>query len=160
MSAENAIVAVCDGPARAAESLLELARHGVELGCLSAIAADRESETAPAAYYVKDGLLRKAGQGDGGYWRMLSNWSVLVIPGEPAILAAGPFAACVVQAIENGMLFGDLGPVARALYSLGIPRESACRYALAVRQGRALVIVQGRSRDVAQARSILANSRQ
>lgn len=156
MSAQNAMVAICHGPADAAAALRELGRQGVGLACLSAVAADRESETAPAAYYVQDGQLRKAGQGEGGLWQMLSGRSVLVIPGEPAILLAGPFAACVVQTLENGMLFGDLGPIAGALYSLGISRESACRYASAARQGRALVIVHGRSREVEQARSILA----
>lgn len=160
MPVQNAMVAIRDGPASAAEALKELARQGVGAGCLSAVAADRESETVPAAYYVQDGRLCKAGPGDNGVWQMLSGWSVLVVPGEPAILVAGPFAACVVQTVENGMLFGDLGPVAGALYSLGISRESACRYALAVRQGRALVIVHGRSREVERARDILADCRQ
>lgn len=160
MPAENAMVAIRDGPATAVEALRELTRQGVGLCCLSAVAIDRESETAPAAYYVQDGHLRKAGQSDGGLWQMLSGCSVLVLPGEPAILLAGPFAAFVVQAVENGTLFADLGPVAGALYSLGFSRESARRYASAVRQGRALVIVHGRSREVEQARGILAGGRQ
>ena len=81
---------------------------------------------------------------------------VLVSPGERTVFLAGPFAASVVRTLENEGLFGDLGPIAGGLYSLGIPRDAARDYELTALQGRPLVIVHGPARDVERARRIVA----
>jgi len=62
----------------------------------------------------------------------------------------------VVRTLDNEGLFGDLGPIAGGLYSLGVPRNAAREYELTALQGRPLVIVHGRARDVERARGIVA----
>lgn len=154
---DNAMVAVFDVAADAETAVSELRRQGVEPGCLSVVAADEPSGLTPVSYYFERGCLRKAAtQGSRRLLESLPACAVLIVPGERTALLAGPFAASVVRALENEGLFADLGPIAGALYSLGIPRDAAREYELAAHQGRALVIVHGRARDVAQARSILA----
>ena len=86
----------------------------------------------------------------------LPGCAVLIGSGERMALLTGPFAASVARMLDNQGLFGDLGPIAGGLYSLGIPREAACDYERTALRGCALVIVHGRARDVARARLILA----
>jgi hypothetical protein len=156
---ENAVVVVCDVAAEAEAAVSELLRQGLDPGCYSVVSVDEQAGSAPAAYYVERGcLLRTAGHGSSrSPFEALSRCAVLVRLGERPIFLAGPFAASVVRTIDNEGLFGDLGPIAGGLYSLGIPRNAARNYELTALQGRALVIVHGRARDVARARGILAS---
>jgi hypothetical protein len=112
----------------------------------------------PVAYYLDGGRLRGTASRAGlrSLLEALPGCVVLVNPGERTLLLAGPFASSVVRALENEGLFGDLGPIAGALYSLGIPRDSARDYELSALRGRPLVIVHGRARDVERARGIVA----
>jgi hypothetical protein len=156
---ENVVVAVCDLTSDAEAVVAELRQQGIEPGCISIVAVDERSGSTPIAYYFDRGCLwRTAGRG--GCWRLLealSGCAVLVSPGERTAILAGPFAASVVRALDNEGLFGDLGPIAGGLYSLGIPRDAARDYELTALRGRALVIVHGRAQDVARARRILTD---
>jgi len=158
MPPENAIVVVCNASADAEAAIAELRRQGLEPGCISVVTADEQRGSMPVAYYFEGGNLRRvAARGSG--WRQLGalpGCAVLVSPGERTAFLAGPFAASVVRTLDNEGLFGDLGPIAGGLYSLGIPQDAARDYELTALQGRALVIVHGHTRDVARARRILA----
>lgn len=154
---ENAVVAVFDVAAEAEAAVSDLMQQGLESGCISVVAADEPSGLAPVAYYFERGCLRRtAAQGSLRLLESLPGCAVLIVPGERTALLAGPFATSVVRALENEGLFGELGPIAGGLYSLGVSRDAARDYELAAHQGRPLVIVHGRARDVARARGILA----
>jgi len=157
MSSENAVVAVCSVADDAEEAIAELCRQGLERDCISMVAVDEQSGVAPAAYHFDGGRLsRAAARGSSrSPSEALPVCAVLVIPGERTVFLAGPFAASVVRTLDNGGLFGDLGPIAGGLYSLGIPRDEAREYELSALHGRPLVIVHGRARDVGRARRIV-----
>jgi hypothetical protein len=156
---ENVAVGVCNSASEAEAVVAELRQQGLEPDCLSVVAVDEQSGSTPAAYYFERGSLRSTAARGGG-WRLLdalSGCAVLVIPGERTAILAGPFAASVARTLDNEGLFGDLGPIASGLYSLGISRDAARDYELTALRGRALVIVHGRARDVARARRILTD---
>jgi hypothetical protein len=158
MPSENAAVAVCNSAVDAEAAVSVLRTQGVDPGSISVIAADEHTGPAPVAYYFEGACLRST-TARGGCLRpfeVLPACAVLVIPGERTTLLAGPVAASVVRALNNEGLFGDLGPIAGGLYSLGIPRDVAREYELTAFQGHALVMVHGRARDVSRARRILA----
>ena len=158
MPSENVFVAVCSVAADAGAAIAELRQQGLELDCISLVAVDEQSGLMPVAYYFDGGRLRRTAA-RGSSWRLLealSGCAVLVIPGERTVFLAGPFAASVVRTLGNEGLFGDLGPIAGGLYNLGIPRNEARDYELTALQGRPLVIVHGRARDVERARNIVA----
>jgi hypothetical protein len=158
MTPENAAVTVCDVAADAEAVIAELRQQGVEPGCISAVAVDEQSGAMPVAYYFDGGRLRgTAARGSSrSLLDALPGCAVLVSPGERTIFLAGPFAASVVRTLESEGLFGNLGPIAGGLYSLGISRDAAREYELTALQGRPLVIVHGRARDVERARDIMA----
>ncbi len=160
MSPANVVVAVCKRMTDAVMAVSELRRQDIEPGCISVVAVDEQSGVAPVSYYLEDGYLRRAASGRDCpcLWKALPGCAVLVNPGEPVIFLAGSLAACVARTLNNGALFGDLGPVAAGLYSLGLAKEAAREYELAARQGRVLLIVHGRARDVARARGILGGT--
>jgi hypothetical protein len=156
---ENAVVAVCNLVSDAEAVVSDLRQQGLEPGCISIVAVDERSGSTPIAYFFEQGCLSRTAA-RGGCWPMLealSGCAVLVSPGERTAILAGPFAACVVRTLDNEGLFGDLGPIASGLYSLGISRDAARDYELTALQGRALVIVHGRAQDVAWARRILTD---
>ena len=159
MLPENAMVAICSVAADAEAAVVELRQRGLEPGCISVVAGDEQGGSTPVAYYFEDGCLRRtaARASCRRLLEALRGCVVLVIPGERTAFIAGPFAASVVRTLDNEGLFGDLGPIAGGLYSLGIPRDAAREYELTALQGRALVIVHGRARDVARAREILVD---
>lgn len=158
MPLENAAVALCNGAAEAEAAVAELRQQGLGADCISVVAVDEQSGVKPIAYYFDGGRLRGTAASGGmrSLLESLPGCVVLVSPGEPTVLLAGPFAACVIRTLDNEELFGDLGPIAAGLYSLGIPRDSARDYELTALQGSPLVIVHGRARDVERARGIVA----
>ena len=159
MPAENATVAVYRTTADAVTAVAELRRQGVAPASISTVAADEQSGSRPVVYYLdgEKNLRGTAAADDWSVlWQTLEGCAVLLHPGMPAILLAGPFAACAVRALNNESLFGDLGPIAGALYSLGFTRETALKYEATALAGCPLVMVHGRSREVARARQMLA----
>ena len=157
MPPENAVIAVCDMAADAQAAIAELRRQGLEADCISVVAVDEQSGLMPVAYYLDRGRLRwTPARGDArSLLESFPECAVLASPGERTVFLAGPFAASVVRTLDNEGLFGGLGPIAGGLYSLGIPRDRARDYELSALQGRPLVIVHGRARDVERARRIV-----
>jgi hypothetical protein len=156
---ENVVVAICSEAGDAEAAVLELGRQGIGPDSISIVAAEDESAAAPVAYYFEHGILRGTALRE-DRWRLMADLpgcAVLVIPDERPVLVAGSLAASVVRVLDNKPLFGDLGPIASAFYCAGIPRDTAREYELTALQGRVLVVVQGRAKDVAGARAILAN---
>ncbi len=159
MPPENIAVAVCNGVAEAVRVIAELDRHGIEPECMSMVAIDEYSAFDPVGYCMTDGHLRRAAAGGcAPVLDKMTGYTVLVAPGQPVILLAGPIGACVSRTLQNKALFGALGPIASLLYALGASRVAACGYETAARQGRALIVVHGRARNVARARELLRGS--
>ena len=158
MLAENAVVAVCNAAADAEAAVAELRRQGVANGSVSVVTVEEPGGSKPSAYYVRGGCLRRAPDLEScrQLWETLSEFAVLVSPGERAVVLGGPLAASVVRALDQEELFAKLGPLAGGLYNLGITRDAAREFELAALQGHSLVIVHGRAHDVARARRILA----
>ena len=136
----------------------ELRQQGLKPDCISVVTIGEQSRSMPVAYYSECGRLRSTAVRGSSRSLMeeLPGCAVLVSPGDPPVLMAGPFADSVVRTLDHEKLFGDLGPLAGGLYSLGIPRAAARDYELSALQGRTLVVVHGRARDVERARRIVA----
>jgi hypothetical protein len=157
MPSENAVVGVCRLPADAESVVAELRQEGIGTDCISVVTVGEQRGLGPVAYYSDSGRLRStAARGNcTALLDALPGCAIVVTPGDPPLLLAGPFAASVVRVLGNEALFGDLGPLAGGFYSLGIPRDAARDYELSALQGRALVVVHGRALDVERARRIV-----
>jgi len=158
MPVENAVVGVCRLAADAEAVVEELRQQGLKPDCISIVTIGEQTGLVPVAYYSECGRLRStAVRGSSrSLLEELPGCAVVVSPGDPPVLLAGPFATSVVRILDHAGLFGDLGPVAGGFYSLGIPRDAARDYELSVLQGRTLVVVHGCARDVERARRIVA----
>jgi hypothetical protein len=157
MPAENVAVFVYGAPADVAKTLGRLTDYGIHAESVSLICIDRETAMAPVAYHFESGTMRRTSRG--GNWpsfgSLLTGCTVLVAPDRPAVVAAGPIGPILSRALENEVLFGNMGPIAGTLYSLGMPREAARRYESAAREGRWLMVIHGPARNVARAREVL-----
>lgn len=156
MPAENVTVFVYSAVADLVNVLGKLARLGAGMESVSVISVDRETATASAAYHIETGEIQRAPCGDClSFTRLLKGCTVLLTPGFPAVVIAGPLGRCFSRMLPNEALFEGMGAIAGTLYALGIARGAACRYETAALNGGALVVVHGRARDVARVRALL-----
>lgn len=82
----------------------------------------------------------------------------MAIPFFRPVLVVGHFAMMVVAAAEGAIVVGGLSALGAALYSVGIPKDSALRYEEAVKADGFLVIVHGNDAEVERSKAILQRS--
>jgi hypothetical protein len=75
----------------------------------------------------------------------------LVVPTVGPVLIAG----ALVAALQGAVLGGGMSLIGAALFSLGVPKNTAIRYESALRASKYLVAVHGTGDEVQQARDIL-----
>jgi hypothetical protein len=72
------------------------------------------------------------------------------------VLVAGPLVAWIVAALEGAVLGGGLSALGAALFSIGIPRNSALQYETSIGAGKLLLVAHGTQQEVARAREMMA----
>ena len=93
----------------------------------------------------------------GGLWGLFLGGVSMTIPIVGPVMVLGYLAAIVVSAVEGAIMIGGLSALGAALYSAGIPRDSAIQYEWAVRADGFLVIVHGALGELKRASAILAH---
>ncbi len=86
---------------------------------------------------------------------LLDDHASFSLPGVEELRVAGPLASWMVAVLENAAVFGDLTPLAAALYVLGVDKGCASSYEAALRSLKCLVIAHGSADEAARAKAIL-----
>jgi hypothetical protein len=161
MADERSVVAVYDDHPRAEAAVQALGAAGVPMAHVSVAGRGRDADEDVSGHYTAGGAVRHHGR-HGGLWTALSNLlldtGTFFIPGTGPIFVAGPVVGWVASEVEGDRREDDLGPLAAALASTGIPLERRRDYEDALHAGKVIVIVHGPAAEVAQAQAALAQS--
>jgi hypothetical protein len=161
MVESNAIVATYDTHQQAEDAIRELDHSGFSMKQLSIVGKGYHSEEQPVGFYTTGDRMKSWG-GFGLFWGAL--WGMLLgaaffwIPGIGPLGVAGPFVHILVGAAEGAALVGGVTVLGAALVGLGVPKESVIKYERSLRADKFLLIANGSTDEVEQARQIIART--
>jgi len=158
MFERNAVVAVYDSHTEAEEAVRKLWTSGFDMKKLSIVGKDHHTEDQLVGYYNSGGRMKYWGELGGFWgsiWGLLFGWAFFAIPGFGPVLVAGPLAGWILATLEDAALVGGLSVVGAALYSIGIPKDSALIYESALKADKFLLIAHGASDEVTKAKNII-----
>ncbi len=161
MSTGDSVVATYDTHEQAEAAIKELQQAGVDMKSISIAGKDTHTDEHVVGYYnVGDRMLRwgKYGAFWGGFWGLLLGAGFFAIPGLGPILAAGPLVAWIVAGLEGAVTVGGVSALGAGLFSIGIPKDSAIKYEVAVKTDKYLLVVHGTREAVDKAREILGGT--
>lgn len=136
------VIGVYENGQDAVRAVEQLQKQGYRKEDISVVVKDEEKAehiTSKTDTNVDDGLAAGAATGGilGGLTGLLAGIGALAIPGIGPIVAAGPIATTL-----GGIAAGaGAGGLAGALVGLGIPKDTATKYASDVEKGKVLILV-------------------
>ncbi len=162
-TADSKCVAVFDRHEDAEAAIKELQRVGFDMKKLSIVGRDYLTEEHATGFYNGGDRVRhwgKLGAFWGGLFGIVAAPAFFWIPGIGPILTGGLIGSFLMGTIEGAAVgaavVGGTSAVAAALAGMGIPKDSIITYEQAIRADKFLLIANGTSGQVAQARSIVA----
>jgi uncharacterized membrane protein len=158
MSIGDSIVATYDTHEQAEQAIKELQQSGIDMKSLSIAGKDTHTDEHVVGYYnVGDRMKRWGTVGAfwGGFWGLLFGAGMFAIPGLGPILVAGPLVAWIVAGLEGAVVVGGVSAFGAGLVSIGIPKDSAIKYEVALKTDKYLLIVHGTRDAVEKAREII-----
>ena len=158
MNDRNSVVAIYKDHVEAEKAVKELQRADFPMKKLSIIGKDYHTEEHVVGYYNTGDRMKywgKLGAFWGGLWGLLFGAAVFAVPGVGPVVVAGPFVSWIVAGLESAVVVGGLSTLGAALYSMGIPKDSALSYELALKANGFLLIADGTEEEAERARRIL-----
>ena len=159
MLESESVIAVFGEQQEADIAVKSLANAGLAMENLSVVGKGYHSEEKIVGFYNTADRIEfwgKRGTFWGGLWGLFAGGVSLTLPVVGPIMVLGYLAPIVVSAVEGAIMLGGLSALGAALYSVGIPRDSAVQYEHAVKANGFLVIVHGAVEELTRARAILA----
>ena len=161
MEQSNTVVAVFADHQAAELAIKKLAQDGFEMKHLSIIGRGYHTEEKVVGFYnvgdrVKFWGLRGAFWG--GLWGLFFGGIFMTIPIIGNVVMLGYLATIVISAIDNALILGGLSALGAAIYSIGVPKDSAIRYEADVKADSFLVMAHGAADEVARAKEILGTA--
>jgi hypothetical protein len=126
---------------------------------LSIVGKGYHSEEHAVGFYTAGDRIKSWGATGafwGGIWGLLLTPALFLVPGLGVLGLAGPIVTAVVSALEGAVLGGGVTAIGAALAELGVPKNDAVKYEIALKANGFLLIVHGAPEDVEQARAILS----
>ncbi len=161
MSATNSVVAVYETHEQAEQAVKALQEAGVDMKSLSIAGRDMHTDEHVVGYYNVGDRMKywgSVGAFWGGFWGLLFGSAAFAIPGVGPILVAGPLVGWIVAGLEGAVVVGGVSALGAGLVSIGIPKDSAIKYEVALKTDKFLLIVHGEQDAVNSARLILERS--
>jgi uncharacterized membrane protein len=158
MSIGDSIVATYDTHEQAEQAIKELQQSGIDMKSLSIAGKDTHTDEHVVGYYnVGDRMKRWGTVGAfwGGFWGLLFGAGMFAIPGLGPILVAGPLVAWIVAGLEGAVVVGGVSAFGAGLVSIGISKDSAIKYEVALKTDKYLLVVHGTRDAVEKAREII-----
>lgn len=161
MAQHGIAVAVFDTHDRADRAVHALSAAGIDLAKISIVGRDFQSEEHAVGFYKVGDRMRSFGS-LGAFWGTLAGILVgafvMVIPIFGHLIILGPLAATVVSGVEGAAVGGAAGVLVGALTALGVPRNSAILFDVAVHADKFLVTVQGSPKEIEFAEQVLCTA--
>jgi hypothetical protein len=145
---------------RAEDALRALRAAGLDMSKLSLVGKGVLGEQQPVGFYCAGDKLRSWGATGafwGGVWGLLLAPAVFVLPGIGVVALAGPVVAALVSTLDGGAIMGGVSALGATLMQLGVPRESAIKYQLALKVDKYVLLVHGTDAEIARARTVVSN---
>ena len=143
-----------------AEDAIQALNHsGFDVKKLSLVGKGFHTEEHPVGFYsVGDRVKSWGGAGAfwGGIWGLLLAPAVFFIPGVGLVALAGPLVASLVGALEGAVVVGGLTALGAALTKIGIPKDQAIKYEIALKVEKYVLTVHGDAQDIAKVSAILS----
>ena len=157
----NAVVAVYDSHEGAERAVKKLADGNIPMKEISVIGRGYHTDEKVIGFYNIGDRMKvwgKYGAFWGGLWGLLAGGLFLTVPVIGSVVVLGSFAAMLVTALEGAVVVGGVSALGAALYSIGIPKDTALQYENAIKADGFLILVQGSAEETERARAILKNS--
>ena len=151
-------VAVHDSHALAEQSIQKLRDSGFDMKVVSILGRETAAPEDAAGFHGAADRVRfsaELGVFWGGLLGALLSPARFLLPGLGSVLALGPVATVIADALEGAIVAGGAGALAGALGSIGIPHASSQRYEDEIKAGKFLVMVRGTPEQAARAHEIL-----
>jgi len=142
----------------AERAVKELQRSGFDMRKLSIVGKDFPTDQKVLGYYntgYRIATWGKLGQFWGAILRIVSASAFFIIPGLGPIMIGGPIVALLVDALETAVATAGLTALGNALVSIGIPRDSALRYEMAIKAHRFVLVLHNSFQEAKRAKEIL-----
>jgi len=160
-SNESCVVAVYPLHSDAENAINLLKKGNFNIKKLAIVGQGYHTEDQVVGYYTIGDRMKHWGKNGafwGGLWGMLVGSAFFLIPGVGPVIVAGSAVAWIVGALESSVVIGGLSALGAALYSIGIPKDSALKYESSVQAGKFVLIAHGTPIEADLARSILADT--
>jgi len=160
-SKESSVVAVYSQHSEAQSAISLLSKSNFDVKKLAIVGQGYHTEDQVVGYYTTGDRMKhwgKRGAFWGGLWGMLVGSAFFLIPGVGPVMVAGSAVAWIVGALESAVVVGGLSALGAALYSIGVPKDSALKYESSIRAGKFVLIARGTAQEAEDARRILANT--
>jgi hypothetical protein len=144
----------------AEDAIRLLGRSGFDVTKLSLVGKGYHSEEHPMGFYSSgDRIKAWGGTGAfwGGIWGLLLAPAVFMLPGVGVVAMAGPFVAALVGALEGAVVVGGVSALVAALTQMGVPKEQAIKYEMALKVDKYVLLVHGTTEEADKARTVLAD---
>ncbi len=162
MSQQNAVVAVYAAHDTAEAAVRKVADSGFDMKNFSIVGKGYHTEENVIGFYSTGDRVRFWGSRGaywGGLWGLLFGGLMLTIPVIGPVMVLGHLAAAVFTAVagaaEGAVMFGGLGALGAALYSIGIPERSVVQYEAALKADGYLLIGHGSPAEMERVKQLL-----
>lgn len=158
---ESIAVAVCKTHKEAEQVVKDLQHSGFDMKKLSIVGKDYHEEDEVVGYYnLGDSMKKWGGLGAfwGGLWGFIFGAGLFFIPGIGQVVMAGPIISSLIGTLEGAVVFGGISALGAALINFGIPQDSVLKYETELKADKYLVITNGTSSDIDQAREIMSQN--
>jgi hypothetical protein len=158
MAELSAVIAVFDDHQAAEVAVKKLADAGIDIKNLSVVGKGFHTDEHVVGFYNAGDRIKfwgKRGAFWGGLWGWLFGGIFMFIPVVGHVVMLGYFAAAALAAIEGAVVVGGVSALGAALYSIGIPKDSAIAYESAVKADGFLVMAHGSAEEVDRAKKAL-----
>ncbi len=161
MDKTDSVVAVFSNHQAAETAIKKLAEDGFEIKNLSIIGKGYHSEEKVVGFYntgdrVKFWGLRGAFWG--GLWGLFFGGLFMSVPIIGNVVILGYLATVAIAAVDNAIILGGVSALGAAIYSIGIPKNSAIHYETAVKEENFLVMAHGPASEMLRAKKILGTT--
>ena len=138
----STLIGIYEAPSIAEEAGMELQQRGFDMSQVSIAGRDDHAEEHVVSYYTTEEGVGYWGK-MGAFWARLHIWwragtAFFVIPGIGPTLVAGPLVTSIVNALEGMLVVEGMSVVGAALYSSGIPKDTALRMEAALKSDKFL----------------------
>ncbi len=161
----DTVVAVFVDHRQAEAAVKKLAASGFDNRHISVVGRAYDDDAKFGGFYGASDRIKFWGE-LGAFWGGLWGWLgglVISLPVVGHLIALGAFVNILISVIESGIegaiggaiLAGGLSALGAALYSIGIPRDSAIAYETHVKANKFLVMACGSAEQAERARAVL-----